>query len=335
MEPAKRKAENRLSQIVDLDELIRRGNQRITRSKAKELVRNIDPVISDSGSRVRDDGDMGSSSLFDHQEDEEMTERVEALGENVRGREIETLGGHSQVRCRDDEGLGGSSQSRGRDDDVLAGGSQLVAREDEIFGSGTQSRSRGDDDLGGGTQSRGRDDDVLAGGSQLVAREDEIFGSGTQSRSRGDDDLGGGTQSRGRDGEIIGNALQSRFIIDSVGRADTGQTSVVDSESRQNNNNNINDTALTQRNVSSNRTGRNSNTLDNDEFIAQQDELCNLNYSPTELLEMANRDNFPERVFLFGQKYKNFTPVLHFYECRTRYLNRPSESIQFKCKVTY
>ena len=54
-----------------------------------------------------------------------------------------------------------------------------------------------------------------------------------------------------------------------------------------------------------------------------------------EILEFGKKGIFPKRIFIFGKKKKEKTPVTHFYKVKTEYSEYPSENkrINFECII--
>lgn len=55
--------------------------------------------------------------------------------------------------------------------------------------------------------------------------------------------------------------------------------------------------------------------------------------SVNELVNLAKNKQFPKKRFRFGRIVKQFTPVLNFFTCQTVFENKPTEKLEFICKV--
>ena len=68
-----------------------------------------------------------------------------------------------------------------------------------------------------------------------------------------------------------------------------------------------------------------------------ESEIENLNinddgsFTVTQMLNMASKNQFPQRLLQFGSKKKLYTPVLHFFSHKCKFEEKPGK-IKFKCK---
>lgn len=57
------------------------------------------------------------------------------------------------------------------------------------------------------------------------------------------------------------------------------------------------------------------------------------NYSVNEIIKLSENNQFPKKLFIFGSVEKLYSPVLHFFECQTKYCEKPKGVVNFKCKI--
>ena len=55
-------------------------------------------------------------------------------------------------------------------------------------------------------------------------------------------------------------------------------------------------------------------------------------FSIDEMLKLANDNKYPKKDFFFGKNKYSYTPVLHFFDCNTKFSEKPLQKIKFSCK---
>ena len=112
--------------------------------------------------------------------------------------------------------------------------------------------------------------------------------------------------------------MSTQFISQSTATNSSIKISVVDNDNTASNesHNQLNGTIIENNHV----TEKNNQV---------PDEL-----SLKQLFELANKDEFPFKVFIFNKEISYITPVTHFFTTETRiFEEKPDRCIEFKCKI--
>ena len=80
----------------------------------------------------------------------------------------------------------------------------------------------------------------------------------------------------------------------------------------------------------SSKTSDNSNSV----VIIQTNSTQNINedLNVEKLTQLASKDEFPHKRFIFEGKEHFYTPVCHFFKSETTFINKP-KSVKFECKI--
>ncbi len=82
--------------------------------------------------------------------------------------------------------------------------------------------------------------------------------------------------------------------------------------------------------ISSNSKKNSMSELSSFESNVSIEKKCENEFSIDEMLKLANDNKYPKKDFFFGKNKYSYTPVLHFFDCNTKFTEKPIQKIKFK-----